>query len=147
MGGEAVVVVAAVGAGGIVAAVADRNVIRSFTMALGFSNTGTVPVSFSCTSASLFCLSSDFITLRRALAFFRPCCRSFLARFMSRGAVVAMCLICVRSRIVATRLGTAWGICHGTARTGVCESRVGRWAPRGAESFGSSQRGIQGGGE
>lgn len=100
-------VVAVAVAGGIVAAVVDRNFIRSLPTSLGFSKTCTVPVSFACTSAILFFLSSNFITWRRVLAFFRPCCRSFLARFMSRGAVVAMCLICVRSRIMATRLGIA----------------------------------------
>lgn len=114
VGGEAVlfvrvrgVVVVAVSAEDIVAVVADRSVIRPLPTALGFSKLGTAPVSFACTSAILFFLSSNFITWRRVLAFFRPCCRSFLARFMSRGAVVAMCLICVRSRIVATRLGIA----------------------------------------
>jgi len=69
LGGDAIllvrvggVVVAAVGAGGVVAVVADRSFIRSLSTVLGFSNTGTTPVSFACTSAILFFLSSIFIT-------------------------------------------------------------------------------------
>lgn len=59
-----------------------------------------------------------------------PAVRSFLWAFISIGAVVATCLIWVRSRMVITVGGTACGIIHGTAILGTWVKSAVKWKGR-----------------